>query len=263
MRRKRASRNVIALLTDFGENDHYAGTMKGVILSINSRATIVDISHHVSPYNVRQAGYLLWASYRSFPDGTIFVCVVDPGVGGKRKIVGVETDRFVFVAPDNGLLDMVRAQEDIHQSYEIVSAPRIDARSISTTFHGRDVFAPLAAALSQGKSVKQFGRLYKMNKAAPIFYERGKENAEARILHIDRFGNLVTNIPAKYFDRCAVRIGRSTITTFIRNYDEAPRNTPCIIVGSSGLFEIVLREGSAAERFGVSLQEPNVLAVVG
>ena len=254
MPKKRVSRNLIALLTDFGDSDHYAGTMKGVILSINPRATIVDISHNVSPQNIQQAGYLLWASYQYFPKGTIFACIVDPGVGTDRKIVGVETDKFVFLAPDNGLLDMVLFQEEIRRSYEIESPPRIGSTPISTTFHGRDIFAPLAASLSLGKSLSQFGKPCTMKKPASVFHAIEKNDSPARILHIDRFGNIITNIPAQYFGQCTIRIGRSKISRGVQSYAEAPLDNPVIIVGSSGLLEIALRDGSAADKLGVNLR---------
>jgi S-adenosyl-L-methionine hydrolase (adenosine-forming) len=262
--KKRDSRNIIALLTDFGDSDHYAGTMKGAILSVNPRANIVDISHNASPQNIRQAGYLLWASYRYFPKRTIFVCVVDPGVGTKRKIVGIETDKFIFLAPDNGLLDMVLIQEDVRRSYEIVLPPRIGSTKISPTFHGRDIFAPLAASLSLGRSLSKFGKVLEVKKPASVFYEPEKTDSAARILHIDNFGNIITNIPARYFGQCIIRIGRSKILTGVQNYAEAPLDNPVMIIGSSGLLEVVLRDGNAAQRLGVDLRSvKNITVKVG
>ena len=254
--RKKSTQGLIALLTDFGDSDHYAATLKGVILSINPRARIIDISHNVSPQNIQQAGYLLWASYQYFPDGTVFVCVIDPGVGSERKIICVQTDRHAFIAPDNGLLDMVVFQENIRRSYEIVHPPRFSSRPISPTFHGRDIFAPLAGVLSLGKSMGQFGKLYDLKKPSSMFYDSEKGTTTARILHIDRFGNLITNIPERYYVHCTIEVGRTKISTRIRNYAEAPKNQSCIIVGSNGLIEIVLKEGSAAGMLGANMGTP-------
>jgi S-adenosylmethionine hydrolase len=253
---KKTEHRPIALLTDFGDSDHYAGTLKGAILSVNPDARIIDISHNVTAQNIGEAGYLLWASYQYFPDGTIFVCVVDPGVGTERRIICVDTDRHTFIAPDNGLLDFVLSRENIRRSYEIVRPPQLGSNSVSATFHGRDIFAPLAAYCSLGTSVSRFGRLCELKTPASQFYEPQKESTAARILHIDHFGNLITNIPEQYFSRCTINAGGTRISTRIRNYGEAPPNRPCMIVGSNGLIEIVLKEGSAAKMLGVDLQTP-------
>jgi len=246
----RAKQGPIALLTDFGERDHYVGTVKGVILSINPRGRIVDISHAVGPQNNEEAGYLLWASYEYFPDGTIFVCVVDPGVGSARKIICVNTARHTFIAPDNGLLDLVVRTEKIRSAYEIIRPPRIGMKPISATFHGRDIFAPLAAHLSLGESVSKFGRTFDLKRPSPVLYAPEESSTTARVLHVDRFGNLVTNIPERYFAFCAVKVGSSEISKRIHNFAEAPKNQCCLIVGSSGLVEIVVNEGSAANALG-------------
>jgi S-adenosyl-L-methionine hydrolase (adenosine-forming) len=246
----------IALLTDFGDSDHYAGTLKGVILSINPDARIIDISHNVSPQNIREAGYLLWASYRYFPDGTIFVCVVDPGVGSDRRIICVETESQTFLAPDNGLLDLVLCDEKIRGSYEIIHPPQFGSNPVSATFHGRDVFAPLAAYCSLGASVSRFGRLCEWKTPDSQFYEPEMGNSTARILHIDHFGNLITNIPEQYFGRCTINLGSTRISTCIRNYAEAPSSKPCMIIGSNGLIEIALKDGNAAKTLGADLGTP-------
>ena len=248
------SQGIIALLTDFGDRDHYVGTVKGVILSINPRARIVDISHTVHPQNVAEAGYLLWASYRFFPRGTTFTCVVDPGVGSERKIVCIETARHRFIAPDNGLLDLVILQERAFKSFEILNPYRFGLKPISSTFHGRDVFAPLAAYLSLGKSISQFGKKCVLKKPSPVFYDPEKGVVGAKILHVDHFGNLVTSIPEQYFDACTIEVGTTRISTRIRSYAEAPPHRPCMIVGSSGLIEVVVREGSASETLRANLE---------
>jgi S-adenosylmethionine hydrolase len=252
---------LIALLTDFGSGDHYVGTMKGVILSMNPDARIVDISHDVSPHNTQEAGYLLWASYKHFPDNTVFVNVVDPGVGSNRKIICVVTPRHKFIAPDNGLLNLVILEENIRRSYEILQPPQFSGRPVSATFHGRDIFAPLAGSLSLGAPPSQFGVPFNIDKPLPVFYSPDNGAPKAKILHIDRFGNLVTNIPGKFFDRCSVGVGTTKIGLHVRNFAEATANHPALIVGSSDLIEVVLKEGSAAEVLRADLR--TVVIVLG
>ena len=243
----------VALLTDFGITDHYVGTMKGVILSINPEAMIVDISHEVAPHDVLQAGYLLWASYRYFPPNTIFVAVVDPGVGGSRKIICVETGNWIFIAPDNGLLDVIVSQEHVRQAYEVLYSEHLISTSISSTFHGRDIFGPLAANLSLGKSIRRFGKPFNVSTPRSPFYEPEAGIKVVRILHIDRFGNLITNIPERYFEDCIIGVGRTKISKHIRTYTEAPPKEACLIVGSNGLIEVVAKEASAAEMLRAGL----------
>ncbi len=246
------SKGVIALLTDFGDLDHYVGTMKGVILSINPGVRIVDISHNVVPQDVSEAGYLLWASYRYFPEHTIFVCVVDPGVGTDRKIVCLETTQYQFVAPDNGLLDFILQSEKTLASYEITRPPHTPVNPVSATFHGRDVFAPLGAHLSLGESAKKFGKKYALEGSNRLFYDPQRSAGDGRVLHIDRFGNLITNVPGSLIDGLILTVGAIQVTKRIRNFSEGPEGEPCLIVGSSCLVEIVLRNRSAAKALNVS-----------
>jgi len=254
--RKKPANSVVALLTDFGERDHYVGTMKGVILSINPRARLIDISHDVTPHNIREAGYLLWASYRYFPAETVFACVVDPGVGSKRRIICLESQRYKFVAPENGLLDAVVLQEANLRSYEVVDVTRLTSKPVSTTFHGRDIFAPLAALLSLGKPVRQLGKPCELSRPSPMFYEPELGATQARILHVDHFGNLITNIPGHIISHCAVRIGGLQISRAVRSYSEASGEEPSMIVGSSGLIEVVVKEGSAARVLRADVNTP-------
>lgn len=249
--RTKPGQRVIALLTDFGDRDHYVGTMKGVILSIHPGARIIDLSNNVTPRNVHEAGYLLWASYKYFPEHTVFVCVVDPGVGSDRRIVCLETGRHQFIAPDNGLLDFILLLEKAVGLYEIDNPPRFGTNPPSTTFHGRDIFAPLAAHLSMGRSVKVFGKRRALNKPSPVFCTPEAGVGIARILHVDRFGNLITNIPEEYFEPITLKVGNTRIAQHIRRYVEGPDAQPCLILGSSGLIEVVVKNGSAAKMLGV------------
>lgn len=250
---------VIALLTDFGLEDHYVGTMKGVILSRNPQARIVDITHDVRPQRVRQAGYLLWASYRFFPPDTIFVCVVDPGVGSSRRIIAVRARRATFLAPDNGALDFILAEEPISGGVQIYPFSESSLRrrqlispSISTTFHGRDIFAPVAALLSMGKPLRHVGTTVEMKSPSSPFTSLQERRATAHVVNIDHFGNVITNIRAERTEDelslpSALRVNKKLISTWIRYYDEAPPQTPCLIVGSNNLIEIVVRNGSASK----------------
>ncbi len=264
MKRTRATTTVktgtgnrpLALLTDFGSADHYVGTMKGVILSLNPKATIVDISHEVTPYDVREAGYLLWASYRYFPRNTVFVCVVDPGVGGGRRIVYCEAGKMAFVAPDNGLLDFVLLEEKIHEGFEVIQGGAKGTSEISPTFHGRDIFAPFAVLLSLGRPVRQLVRHVALDRPQSPFFEANASGTTARILHVDRFGNLVTNIPGRYFQDCDVFVGKTRVSRHVRTFSEAAKGEACLIVGSSGLIEIVTRESGAAAMLGAGLRTP-------
>lgn len=244
---------VIALLTDFGRVDHYVATVNGVVLSINPSATIVDISHDVQPQNIRQAGYLLWAAYKFFPNDTIFVCVVDPGVGGKRRIVGLRTMRGVFLAPDNMLLDFILAEEKVLEAVEV---PQSDnpylLQVVSSTFHGRDIFAPVAAHLSLGVPLRKFGSPIAVHPTMSPFLDVRKERSKtAEILHVDRFGNIITNLQVGHIETAshslgAVIVGAKRINRWARTYEEAPGRKPVLILGSSGLVEIVVKNDSAA-----------------
>ncbi|HTR81398.1 MAG TPA: SAM-dependent chlorinase/fluorinase [Bacteroidota bacterium] len=250
-------RHPIALLTDFGSKDHYVGTVKAVILSINPSARIIDISHDVEPHNIDQAGYLLWSSYRYFPPGTIFVSVVDPGVGSSRKIIGVRTRLFTFLAPDNGLLDYVLSEEKNAYAIRIKEHGTFVLPKISSTFHGRDIFAPVAADLSQGISLTRMGYRISLHAKHSPFISTSDSGATGKIIHVDRFGNLVTNIRWKEKgEEVGISIGGKSVRHWINNFAEAPPKKACLIVGSSGLVEIVVKEENAAEFLDANASTP-------
>jgi S-adenosylmethionine hydrolase len=255
--------SVIALLTDFGLTDHYAGAMKGVILSRLPGVRLVDISHDVSSHGVRQAAYLLWAAYKFFPAGTVFVCVVDPGVGSKRRILCVRVPRYWFLAPDNGLLDLVLCEEPIVEAVEVIRSgdtimglPSVQVAGKSNTFHGRDIFAPVAAALASGKRWSPAARRIHLQVPPPQFVGTSNAATEPRILHIDRFGNLITNVRLGKSMIEGLRVGRRVVKKWISFYAEAPIGKPALIIGSSGLVEIVARERSARHLLHASLETP-------
>jgi len=245
-------RHPIALLTDFGLSDHFVGVMKGVIISMNPSVRIIDISHEVPAHDIANGGYLLWSSYRYFPPGTIFVCVVDPGVGSSRRILGVRTRLFTFLAPDNGLLDLVLSEEKHYHAVRIKEHGTFIAHKVSSTFHGRDVFAPIAADLSLGISLSRMGSRISLPLKHSLFFTSAESGGIARILHIDRFGNLITNLRwSEKKETVGIVVGGKTVRHWIENYAEAPAGRPSLILGSSGLVEIVVKEGKASEVLGV------------
>lgn len=257
---------LIALITDFGLSDHYVGTMKAIIAGINPAVSIIDISHEIAPQAVQQAAYLLWAAYRYFPTGTIFLSVVDPGVGSDRSIIIAESDAYHFVAPNNGILDFIISEEERLEAIEIrseeilhLSEKGVALSEVSTTFHGRDVFAPIVAHLSKGESLAMFGRTITLTSARSPFCNPKFPDTVPKVLHIDRFGNIITNIRIKTSSEMGesirgIKIGEMKINRWITNYTEAPVGEPCMILGSSKLVEIVSKNASASSMLGVDLK---------
>jgi S-adenosyl-L-methionine hydrolase (adenosine-forming) len=244
----------VVLLTDFGLSDHFVATMKGVMLAISPNLQIVDLTHSVEAQNIQQASYLLWASYRYFPARTVFTCVVDPGVGTSREIVVATTRHHVFLAPQNGLLDYVLWSERVRDVTVVqVDSPRVRSilpASISTTFHGRDIFAPLAAHLAKGIGLKDLGKSRSVDWIKPPFVGESNPLVKASILTIDHFGNIITNISGVEHGRPpgvrGVKLGSVKVEHWIENYESAPLKVPCLVIGSSGLIEIVMKNQSAA-----------------
>ena len=240
---------IVALLTDYGLQDPYAGVMKGAILSVNPVARIVDLTHNVPPQDIREASRILSASRSYFPKGTIFVAVVDPGVGTDRAILAVETDRHIFLAPDNGLLGFLDRTGSIRRIVQVRES-RYFLKPVSKTFHGRDIFAPVAGHLSRGVDLARLGpsvnRMTTGESSAPRATAKG--GLEGEIVSIDRFGNLITNIPGELLpDARDVRItvGRRIVQTLSRSYADAKKGALLALVGSTGHLEISVNHGSA------------------
>ncbi len=189
---------VIALLTDFGTKDYFVGAAKGIILSINENAQIIDITHEIPPQEIKSASFTLRACYKDFPKKTVFVAVVDPGVGSERRAILAETEDYYFIAPDNGLLSFVFNEEKNFFVFELTNE-KFFKYSISRTFHGRDIFAPAAAHLSNGTKPNEFGKEIKdfvrFEESQPR--KVSKKETEAEIIYVDRFGNLITNLTQK------------------------------------------------------------------
>jgi len=239
---------VITLLTDFGTADYFVGAVKGAILSVNPSVIIVDITHEIPPQDVAAGAFTLLAAYKTFPAGTIHVAVVDPGVGSTRRPIIVSANEQFFVGPDNGLFTYIYDREPSHRTVH-VTADRYFRAERSTTFHGRDIFAPVAAALSKGIAVEEFGAEINDEVRLPSL------ETPLRIIHIDRFGNCVTNITRDRSPREIVVKGR-TISEFREFYGEGDRESLFAIWGSAGFLEISVNGGSAAQVLDVKRGDP-------
>ena len=250
-------RPVIALLTDFGTRDHYVGAMRGVMLGICPEASIVDITHEIDPQDVLGGALQLAATFRYFPPGTVFLSVVDPGVGSARKGLAAEAGEYRFVAPDNGLLTL--AFRDVAPRIVVEVTERRYARpTISRTFEGRDRFAPAAAWLAMGIELTALGRSLTswqiLNLPTPTVTER---EIVGHVIGVDRFGNLVTNIARHSVEglrdagQIEVTAGGHRIDLLVDTYAEAEVGSTCALVGSSDYLEIAVVNGSAAARLGV------------
>ncbi len=251
---------LITLLTDFGERDYFVASMKGVILNINPQARIVDLSHQVTPHDVADAAYLLKSCYRYFPDGTIHVAVVDPGVGGTRRPLLVSSSRYFFIGPDNGLFTHIYEEEQGVEVRQIENRQyRLDSEG--ATFDGRDLFAPAAAWLTKGQPIGSFGRLVPNYARLPIAEPAWDKHVMAgQILYIDRFGNLISNLTAYHLKEVrgvtkrpepSIRIGGITIDGLVGSYAEGSPDTPQALINSNGYVEVFLKEGHAADRLKV------------
>ena len=238
---------MISLLTDFGTGDYFVGAVKGAILSVNPSAVIVDITHEIPPQDVAAGAFTLLAAYKTFPPRTIHMAVVDPGVGSTRRPIIVSANEQFFVGPDNGLFTYICDREPSHRIIH-VTAERFFRRDVSTTFHGRDIFAPVAAALSNGVAVEEFGPEIDDAVRLPSL------ETPLRIIHIDRFGNCVTNITRDRSPGEIVVKGR-TIREFRRFYGEGDEASLFAIWGSAGFLELSVNGGSAAQVLGVRVGE--------
>ncbi len=249
--------NVIALLTDFGLKDHYVGVMKGAILRINPEARIIDVSHDIDSQNVLDAYFLLSNTYHYFPDGSIFVTVVDPDVGTDRAILAVRTDRYLFLAPDNGILGFLARKKEIRGMVRVTN-PKYFLHPVSDTFHGRDIFAPVAAHLSRGVGLGKLGpkaeAMVRIQEPVPHVGREGVIVGE--VISIDRFGNLITNIPGDRLsaaDVIEIRTGRHAIRKLSRSYTAGRRGEVIALVGSTGNIEIAVNRGDAREKTGMNV----------
>lgn len=252
---------VITLLTDFGTHDAYVAIMKGVILKINPRATIVDITHWIDSQDLRRTAYAIAGSYRYFPAGTVHIVVVDPGVGSRRAVVALRLEGQVFLAPDNGVLSHFLEKKSIEKIVRVEN-PDYFLKPVSRTFHGRDIFAPVGAHLSLGLPLDRLGApiesdaLVRLDLAQPRLEKDGR--LSGTVIDIDRFGNLITNIdwpfvkhhyPAADQGSLRFAIGQHNLNCLSPTYDSVKPGTPLVLIGSRGFFEISVNRGNAARFF--------------
>jgi len=251
--------SIITLLSDFGLRDSYVAEMKGVILSIKPDAVIIDITHQVEPFNVRMGAYILARAAPRFPPGTIHVAVVDPGVGTSRRSIVVEGRRSFYVGPDNGLLVLAAKREGVKGVYEIRN-PKYLPEEVSGTFHGRDIFSRVAAYLAKGVPPSDFGpELKRYVQPSYTQVERVCGGLVGEVVHIDNFGNVVTNISEEDMEEIGVQrgtllcvdlAGKGLRLRFCSAYGEVPIGTPLAIIGSGGFLELSINQGDAARKYG-------------
>lgn len=241
----------IALLTDFGLQDHYVGVVKGVILSINPDAQIIDICHNILPQNIKQAAFILANCYSYFPAQTIFLVVVDPGVGSLRKPIFIETTNYFFIAPDNGVLSYVFQKEKILNIIDL-SDTRFNIVKKSNTFHGRDVFAPLVAHLSKDlNNFKNIGKIIHLKDLIQLptpYLDITNKQIIGEIIYHDIFGNLITSIPENilnHYEIENIQTGKIIIEKVCKTYFDVKTGELLAYIGSSGYLEIGIREGNA------------------
>ena len=256
---------IVTFTTDFGLSDPFVGIMHGVVLSIHPETTIVDLSHAVASYDLLDGAWTVSQGYRFFPPRTVHVVVVDPGVGSTRRPIIVETDRYIFVAPDNGVLSLVEEREPKF-SVRHITAERYFLQPVSQTFHGRDVFAPVAGWLSKGVAPAEFGDPIDDYVRLPLpQVERiGQNSLRGAVLKVDKFGNLITNIgelhaPALFASELppvSILIAGQTITRICRSYSDGGDDEIFAIIGSSGYLEIAAKRASAAEQLAATVGTP-------
>lgn len=259
---------IIALLTDFGWDDYFVGVLKGVITSINPQARIIDISHGVTSFKIQEGAFQLLASYRFFPRGTIFLSVVDPGVGSARRILLAQSEKYFFVSPDNGLLTYVLSQEKSVTLYEVRN-PKYFITSFSSTFEARDKMAPVAAWLSLGIDPQEIGP--RINKYQRLAYQEPSQSLwklKGQVIYIDKFGNAITDLKGCWLDELIsksqikdvfMRIKNKKISGYYSTYSAAPFGEAFFLIGSHGLIEVFMREDSAAQKLGIEVGDKVVI----
>ena len=273
------SPRIITLTTDFGTSDTYVGIMKGVILSINPNVQIVDLTHAIPPQDIYEAAFSIYTAHSYFQKGTIHVIVVDPGVGSDRQAIVSRTDSAFFVCPDNGVLSYL-LQNIGNEGGQLMDSVAIQNRAyylpeVSNTFHGRDIFAPVAAHLSLGVSLEDIGPPVQTLVQLPIQVPELTDGVlTGQIVKIDRFGNAITNISETAIARLKsastggistyeIRVGSVRLHRFNRAYAESGVGKPLAIIGSSGLLEIAINGGNAKEDLGIKWGDPVVIQRFG
>lgn len=248
--------SLITLTTDFGVQDHYVGVLKAVILSIAPDIRLIDISHDIPPQDIMAGAWVVRNSAMLFPPGSVHLVVVDPGVGTSRKPIAMQIEKQFFVGPDNGIFSLIADQYD-HRAVELTESSfwRLNP---SKTFHGRDIFAPVAACLATGTELNELGSplesLETYRWAVPI---SDRDGVQGWIMHIDRFGNLITNIPEEMIAETGeganlkIYVGNTILNNLVETFGEVLEGEPAAYIGSSGMLEIAINKGNAHEMLGV------------
>lgn len=249
-------RKIITLTTDFGLQDYYVGAMKGAILSIIPEVRLIDISHQIPPQDIMAGAWVLKNSAMLFPPNTVHLVVIDPGVGTTRKPVALKMDDQLFVGPDNGIFSLL-TDEETFNAVEL-SNSSFWRSTLSTTFHGRDIFAPVAAHLCNGTALKELGptlhELQTYRWASPI---ADKDGIQGWIIHIDTFGNLITNLSASLIEevmqgqQLKIYVGNTILTEIANTFGAVVEGEPVAYIGSSGMLEIAINKGNARKMLGV------------
>ena len=251
---------MICLLTDFGEKDGATASMKGVIKSVNIEAEILDISHNITPYSVEEGAFVLWRCFRYYPDGTIFVVIVDPGVGSSRRPILLQTDRYYFIAPDNGILTYIINSSPVWKA-NLLSNRDYQLHNVSSTFHGRDIFAPASAHLSLGVEVTSFGK--EIHDPVKLPFNRAKKEGESikgEIIFFDQYGNAYTNIEKEKFQRelyhksYELSINNRKVMSRIalgESFSTVEVGEALLYWGSSDLLEIAMNQRNLREKYGL------------
>ncbi|GMU38824.1 MAG: SAM-dependent chlorinase/fluorinase [Phycisphaerae bacterium] len=250
--------NLITLTTDFGTADAYVAIMKGVIAGVAPKARVIDVTHDVPPYGIRDAAHVLRCLRPWYPSGTVHVCVVDPGVGTDRRILLARCAGSFFLVPDNGVITFVHRDAPI-EALHVVENRQYFLSAVSRTFHGRDIFAPVAARLASGVKPESFGRATDRLELLPEEWNvvLTREGVAGRVIRADRFGSLITNIHAKDLgplihrpQQTEVRVNDASIGPLRATYADIPPGEMLALIGSSGFLEVAVNRGSAAARFG-------------
>jgi hypothetical protein len=255
---------LVALLTDFGTQDIYVGVMKAVVLATCPEATLVDLTHEIAPQDIAQAAFCLAAAHTVFPSGSVFVAIVDPGVGSARRGLAIEADGWRFVGPDNGLFTLVLEQYP-RARVHVLRNRALFRPHVSATFHGRDVFAPVAAQLACGLPLAEVGP--EIDDAVRLELGRARaldpDTWEAPVVHVDRFGNATTAFDAALLDVLLARVEGASgalsvevcgqVVPLVRTYTDVPPGAACALLGSAARLELAVREGHAARHLGLGV----------
>ncbi|MEN3050848.1 MAG: SAM-dependent chlorinase/fluorinase [Candidatus Methanosuratincola petrocarbonis] len=247
---------IVTLTTDFG--GHYAGIMKGVIKGIAPQAEVVDLTHEVEAWDVRSAAFVLLSSYKFFPEGTVHVVVVDPGVGTGRRALALRTRRYFFVGPDNGVLSPASEEDGVEEAFEI-SNPKFMLKEVSSTFQGRDIFAPAAAMIASGSPISDIGRRVERWERLEFWRKLGERRADCEVIYADRFGNLTVSLRGSDVElegNVELEVGgRRFAAAKVRTFSDL-RGGLGVLVGSAGFYEIVVDRGSARSLTGAKVGSP-------